>query len=191
MPYVHPHSYCGTHNRPFTLSGLFGWDAMQYWESIIYLWLEVLPHFPRSSEPEKLTWNTVDYAKEWRISVYWTWVKWLSERAFSMLRKINTDHLFSFAQWTIISLMCVWLNTEECCLNVEMDIKLLKHCKQETNYSPYWLQGLVARTSGRWLSEWVKTLPDLSCFPLLLSPPPVMGTFATSGRGGRCSAKFR
>ena len=58
-----------------------------------------------------------------------------AERGFSMLRKNHTDNRSSLAQSTIISLMAVKMNTEECCLDVELSSELLKCCKQATKSS--------------------------------------------------------
>ena len=58
-----------------------------------------------------------------------------AERGFSMLRKIHTDNRSSLAQSTIISLMAVKMNTEDCCLDVELSSELLKRCKQATKSS--------------------------------------------------------
>ena len=59
----------------------------------------------------------------------------VAERGFSMLRKIHTDNRSSLAQSTIISLMAVKMNTEECCLDVELSSELLKCCMQATKSS--------------------------------------------------------
>ena len=58
-----------------------------------------------------------------------------AERGFSMLCKIHTDNRSSLAQSTIISLMAVKMNTEECCLDVELSSEILKCCKQATKSS--------------------------------------------------------
>ena len=55
-----------------------------------------------------------------------------AECGFSMLRKIHTDNRSSLAQSTIISLMAVKMNSEECCLDVKLSSELLKYCKQAT-----------------------------------------------------------
>ena len=55
-----------------------------------------------------------------------------SERAFSILRKIHTDQRSNLDHSTVVSLMALKFNLDECCLDVELSEELLKSCKQAT-----------------------------------------------------------
>ena len=58
-----------------------------------------------------------------------------SERGFSVLRKIRTDQRSNLNQSTIIALMTIKLNSDDCCYNCELSDDLLKQCKKATvNY---------------------------------------------------------
>ena len=57
-----------------------------------------------------------------------------SERGFSVLRKIRTDQRSNLNQSTIIALMTIKLNSDDCCYNCELSDDL-KQCKKATvNY---------------------------------------------------------
>lgn len=55
-----------------------------------------------------------------------------SERGFSILRKIHTDQRSNLDQSTIIALMSVKFNCDDCCHDVKVDTELLKDCKKAT-----------------------------------------------------------
>ncbi len=55
-----------------------------------------------------------------------------SERGFSMLRKVHTDQRPSLKQSTIISLMTIKFNSEECCHDSIFSEELLTKCKKVT-----------------------------------------------------------
>ena len=55
-----------------------------------------------------------------------------SERGFSVLRRIHTDQRPSLKQSTIISLMSIKFNSEECCHDTILDENLLTTCKKAT-----------------------------------------------------------
>ena len=55
-----------------------------------------------------------------------------AERGFSMLRKIHTDQRSNLSQSTIIALMSIKLNCEDCCIDAELPDDLLKDCKKAT-----------------------------------------------------------
>ena len=55
-----------------------------------------------------------------------------SERGFSMLRKIHTDQRASLDHSTIVSLMGLKFNCDECCMDVSLDHDLLQKCKKAT-----------------------------------------------------------
>ena len=66
-----------------------------------------------------------------------------SERGFSMLRKIHTDQRPTLKPSTVASLMCIKMNSEECCHNSHFNEELLSRCKKATllslnkqDYSP-------------------------------------------------------
>ena len=54
------------------------------------------------------------------------------ERGFSVLRRIHTDQRPSLKQSTIISLMYIKFNSEECCHDTILDENLLTTCKKAT-----------------------------------------------------------
>ena len=59
-----------------------------------------------------------------------------SERGFSILRKIHRDQRASLDQSTIIALMSMKLNCDNCCHDILMDSNLLnKQCKKATYLS--------------------------------------------------------
>ena len=58
-----------------------------------------------------------------------------SEKGFSILRKIHTDQRPTLKQSTIISLMAIKFNSEECCHNASFTDKLLSKCKKATSVS--------------------------------------------------------
>ena len=55
-----------------------------------------------------------------------------AECGFSMLRKIHTDQCSNLSQSTIIALMSIKLNCEDCCTDTELYEDLLKNCKKAT-----------------------------------------------------------
>ena len=55
-----------------------------------------------------------------------------SERGFSVLRKIHTDQRPTLKQSTIISLMAIKFNSEECCHDAKFTDELLSKCKKAT-----------------------------------------------------------
>lgn len=55
-----------------------------------------------------------------------------SERGFSMLRKVHTDQRPTLKQSTIISLMTIKFNSEECCHDSIFNEELLTKCKKAT-----------------------------------------------------------
>ena len=55
-----------------------------------------------------------------------------AERGFSMLRKFHTDQRSNLSQSTIIALMSIKLNCEDCCIDAELPDNLLKDCKKAT-----------------------------------------------------------
>ena len=55
-----------------------------------------------------------------------------SERGFSMLRKIHTDQRSNLDQSTIIALMSMKFNCDNCCMDVELPGELLQRCKKAT-----------------------------------------------------------
>lgn len=55
-----------------------------------------------------------------------------SERGFSILRRIHTDQRPSLKQSTIISLMAIKFNSEECCYDTTFTEELLTKCKKAT-----------------------------------------------------------
>ena len=58
-----------------------------------------------------------------------------SERGFSILRKIHTDQRSNLSQSTIISLMSIKFNCEDCCVDSNLPEELLKDCKKATTKS--------------------------------------------------------
>ena len=56
-----------------------------------------------------------------------------SERGFSMLRKIHTDQRASLDQSTIVALMSIKMNSNECCTDITFDSELLTKCKKATS----------------------------------------------------------
>ncbi|SMN12557.1 hypothetical protein SPBRAN_1766 [uncultured Candidatus Thioglobus sp.] len=58
-----------------------------------------------------------------------------SERGFSILRKIHTDQRGSLKQSTIISLMTMKFNCDECCYETKFTEELLSKCKKATSIS--------------------------------------------------------
>ena len=63
-----------------------------------------------------------------------------SERGFSILRKIRTDQRSNLDQSTIVALMTIKFNIDNCCLDIEVPPELLHECKMAT-------KGYVARHS--------------------------------------------
>lgn len=55
-----------------------------------------------------------------------------AERGFSILRKIHTDQRSNLHQTTIVSLMSLKFNSDDCCHDVKLDEELLKNCKKAT-----------------------------------------------------------
>ena len=55
-----------------------------------------------------------------------------SEGGFSMLRKIHTDHRVSLDQSTIIALMGMKFNCDDCCCNIKLSPELLSAYKKAT-----------------------------------------------------------
>ena len=58
-----------------------------------------------------------------------------SERGFSVLRKIHTDQRSNLDQSTIISLMSMKFNTDDCCYDISLSPELLAQCKKATRQS--------------------------------------------------------
>ena len=56
-----------------------------------------------------------------------------SERGFSILRKINTDQRSNLDQITVMALMSLKLNSDDCCHEVQFEQELLKTCKKATS----------------------------------------------------------
>ena len=55
-----------------------------------------------------------------------------SERGFSMLRKIHTDQRANLDQSTIIALMGMKFNCDDCCCDIKLSPELLSACKKAT-----------------------------------------------------------
>ncbi len=55
-----------------------------------------------------------------------------SERGFSMLRKIHTDQRSNLDQSTVIALMTIKYNCDDCCHDMTIDKELLSQCKKAT-----------------------------------------------------------
>ncbi len=55
-----------------------------------------------------------------------------SERGFSVLRKIQTDQRSNLDQTTIVSLMSLKFNSDECCHEMDLNSQLLTNCKKAT-----------------------------------------------------------
>ena len=55
-----------------------------------------------------------------------------SERGFSMLRKIHTDQRAKLDQSTIIALMGMKFNCDDCCCDIKLSPELLSTCKRDT-----------------------------------------------------------
>ena len=58
-----------------------------------------------------------------------------SERGFSILRKIHTDQRSNLDQSTIIALMSMKFNCDDCCHDVPLNDELLSKCKSATTQS--------------------------------------------------------
>ncbi len=56
-----------------------------------------------------------------------------SERGFSILRKIHTDQRSNLDQSTLISLMSIKYNCDDCCHEAKLDDQLLTNCKKATH----------------------------------------------------------
>ena len=54
------------------------------------------------------------------------------ERGFSILRKIHTDQRSNLDQSTIVALMAMKFNSNECCTEVKLSPELLRECKKAT-----------------------------------------------------------
>ncbi len=54
------------------------------------------------------------------------------ERGFSMLRKIHTDQRSNLDQSTVIALMTIKYNCDDCCHDMTIDKELLSQCKKAT-----------------------------------------------------------
>ena len=55
-----------------------------------------------------------------------------SERGFSILRKIHTDQRANLDQTTIVALMSMKFNTDDCCHDIKLSEDLLSQCKKAT-----------------------------------------------------------
>ena len=55
-----------------------------------------------------------------------------SERGFSILRKIHTDQRSNLDQSTIVALITIKFNIDNCCLDIELPPELLRECKKAT-----------------------------------------------------------
>ena len=55
-----------------------------------------------------------------------------SERGFSILRKIHTDQRSNLNQSTIIALMTLKFNSDDCCHDTQLSQELLSRCKKAT-----------------------------------------------------------
>ena len=56
-----------------------------------------------------------------------------SERGFSILRKIHTDQRSNLDQSTVVALMSLKYNSDDCCHEVQFEQELLKTCKKATS----------------------------------------------------------
>ncbi len=56
-----------------------------------------------------------------------------SERVFSILRKIHTDQRSNLDQSTVVALMSLKFNCDDCCHEVKFEPELLKTCKKATS----------------------------------------------------------
>ena len=56
-----------------------------------------------------------------------------SERGFSILRKIHTDQRSNLDQSTVIALMTLKFNCDDCCHAIAMNSDLLKYCISHHN----------------------------------------------------------
>ena len=56
-----------------------------------------------------------------------------SERGFSILRKIHTDQRSTLDQITVVALMSLNLNSDDCCHEVQFEKELLKPSKKATS----------------------------------------------------------
>ena len=55
-----------------------------------------------------------------------------SERGFSMLRKIHTDQRSNLDQSTLVALMSMKFNCDDCCTDIKLSSELLQKCKKAT-----------------------------------------------------------
>ena len=55
-----------------------------------------------------------------------------NERGFSILRKIHTDQRSNLDQSTVVALMSLKFNSDDCCHEVQFEQELLKTCKKAT-----------------------------------------------------------
>ena len=55
-----------------------------------------------------------------------------SERGFSILSKIHTDQRSNLDQSTIVALMTIKFNIDNCCLDIELPPEQLSECKEAT-----------------------------------------------------------
>ena len=56
-----------------------------------------------------------------------------SERGFSILTKIHTDQRSTLDQSTVVALMSLKFNSDDCCHEVQFELELLKTCKKVTS----------------------------------------------------------
>ena len=55
-----------------------------------------------------------------------------SERGFSMLRKIHTDQRSNLEHSSIVALMAMKFNLDDCCWDIKLSPELLRECKKAT-----------------------------------------------------------
>ena len=55
-----------------------------------------------------------------------------SERGFSMLRKIHTDQRSNLDHSSIVALMAMKFNVDDCCWDINLSPELLRECKKAT-----------------------------------------------------------
>ena len=56
-----------------------------------------------------------------------------SERGFSILRKIHTEQCSNLDQSTIIALIALKMNCDNCCYKIKLQKELFSSCKKATN----------------------------------------------------------
>ena len=56
-----------------------------------------------------------------------------SERGFSILRKIHTDQRSNLDQGTVVTMMSLNFNSDDCCHEVQYEQEILNTCKKATS----------------------------------------------------------